>query len=251
MRPRYEDFVFDIDGTLLDTERTGVLSLMQTIRELTGVDLPYEEAYVFFGVPSSKAASTLGYADAARFADVWERHFQELMYLVQPFPGVVDVLKDLRACGARMGIVTSRSRPEIQYDPHLARLLPYFDALVCSEDSLRHKPFPDPRRRRSTWATRRTTGTAATMRAVTSPWPTGRDAIRRTSGRNTVSRMPTRFVKFWESERYRMPPRSRIRLSRRFFSLPKVDFKYLAHWSGVKTFSSASSVAAIHLSEMT
>ena len=37
----YDDFVFDIDGTLLDTERTGVLSLMQTIRELTGDEVPY------------------------------------------------------------------------------------------------------------------------------------------------------------------------------------------------------------------
>ena len=132
MRPRYEDFVFDIDGTLLDTERTGVLSLMQTIRELTGVDLPYEEAYVFFGVPSSKAASTLGYADAARFADVWERHFQELMYLVRPFPGVEGVLRDLRARGGRTGIVTSRSGTEIGYDPHLAVLLPYFDVVIGS-----------------------------------------------------------------------------------------------------------------------
>ena len=30
---RYTDFVFDIDGTLLDTERTGVLSLIRTVRE--------------------------------------------------------------------------------------------------------------------------------------------------------------------------------------------------------------------------
>ena len=140
----YDDFVFDIDGTLLDTERTGVLSLMQTIRELTGVEVPYEEAYHFFGVPSSKAASTLGYADEARFAEVWEAHFQELMYLVQPFPGVVAVLEDLRATGARLGVVTSRSRQEIAYDHHLAKLLPLFDVVISSEDSLRHKPFPDP-----------------------------------------------------------------------------------------------------------
>ena len=144
MKRHYEDFVFDIDGTLLDTERTGVLSLMQTIRELTGVEMSYEEAYRFFGVPSSKAASTLGYADEARFAEVWEVHFQEMMYLVSPFPGLEAVLRDLHAGGARMGIVTSRSRAEIAYDTHLARLLPYFDALVCSEDSVRHKPFPDP-----------------------------------------------------------------------------------------------------------
>ena len=141
---RYADFVFDIDGTLLDTERTGVLSLMQTIRELMGRDVPYEEAYKFFGIPSARAASILGYADEARFGEVWETHFQELMHLVTPFPGVEDVLRDLRAAGGRTGIVTSRSRFEIEYDVQLARLLPYFDVVVGSEDTVRHKPFPDP-----------------------------------------------------------------------------------------------------------
>lgn len=140
----YTDFVFDIDGTLLDTERTGVLSLMQTIRELTGREVSYEEAYAFFGVPSFKASATLGYADKDRFAALWEEHFQELMYLVAPFPGVEETLDALKACGVRMGVVTSRSKFEIDYDPHLARLLPRFDVVVGSEDSLRHKPFPDP-----------------------------------------------------------------------------------------------------------
>ena len=36
--------IFDIDGTLIDSEKTGVLSLMQTIRELTGREVPYDEA---------------------------------------------------------------------------------------------------------------------------------------------------------------------------------------------------------------
>ena len=140
----YTDFVFDIDGTLLDTERTGVLSLMQTIRELTGREVSYEEAYAFFGVPSFKASTTLGYADKDRFAAVWEEHFQELMYLVAPFPGVEETLDALKARGVRLGVVTSRSKFEIEYDPHLARLLPRFDVVVGSEDSSQHKPFPDP-----------------------------------------------------------------------------------------------------------
>ena len=42
---RYTDIVFDIDGTLIDTERTGVLSLIQTVKELTGKEMSYEEAY--------------------------------------------------------------------------------------------------------------------------------------------------------------------------------------------------------------
>lgn len=140
----YTDFVFDIDGTLLDTERTGVLSLIQTIRELTGREMSYEEAYGFFGTPSARASQVLGYADAARFAEVWEEHFQELMYLVVPFPGVMELLDALKAEGVRMGVVTSRSRFELEYDPVLAQLLPRFDAVICSADSERHKPFPDP-----------------------------------------------------------------------------------------------------------
>lgn len=140
----YTDFVFDIDGTMLDTEQTGVLSLMQTIRELTGREMSYEEAYGFFGVPSSQAAGRLGYADEARFAEVWEEHFQELMHLVRFFPGIPEVLDELKAVGVRLGVVTSRSKFELSYDPLLATLLPRFDAVVCSEDSLRHKPYPDP-----------------------------------------------------------------------------------------------------------
>lgn len=143
MKP-YTDFVFDIDGTLLDTERTGVLSLMQTVRDLLGREMTYGEAYGFFGIPSAKVSAMLGYADEDRFGVLWEDHFQELMYLVKPFPGVEDVLRDLRAAGFRTGVVTSRSRTEIAYDPHLAQLLPYFDLVIGSEQSARHKPFPDP-----------------------------------------------------------------------------------------------------------
>ncbi|MBR3450247.1 MAG: HAD-IA family hydrolase [Bacteroidales bacterium] len=140
----YTDFVFDIDGTLLDTERTGVLSLMQTVRELLDRKMTYGEAYGFFGIPSAKVSAMLGYADKDRFGVLWEEHFQELMYLVKPFPGVEDVLRDLRTAGFRTGVVTSRSRTEIAYDPHLAQLLPYFDLVIGSEQSARHKPFPDP-----------------------------------------------------------------------------------------------------------
>ena len=56
----YRLAVFDIDGTLIDTERTGVESLVQTVRELLGRETPYEEAYKAFGIPSNKVAGLYG-----------------------------------------------------------------------------------------------------------------------------------------------------------------------------------------------
>ena len=49
----YKLAVFDIDGTLIDTERTGVESL---IRELLGKEVLYEVAYKTFGIPSGKVS---------------------------------------------------------------------------------------------------------------------------------------------------------------------------------------------------
>lgn len=141
---RYKHFIFDIDGTLLDTEKTGVLSLQQTVKELTGKDMPYEELYYYFGLPSAEASKALGAADAGIFARTWETHFQELMNLVTVFPGVEDALKAIKAAGCHLGIVTSRNRFELGYDPTLRKWSSLFDLMVSSEDTPRHKPAPDP-----------------------------------------------------------------------------------------------------------
>lgn len=142
--PTYKLAVFDIDGTLIDTERTGVLSLMRTISELMGIDMPYEKAYNYFGIPSAKVAGMLGYSGDADFGDRWEQNFIALAHLITPFPGVLEMMSAVRKAGIKTGIVTSRSRFELEYDKMLAKMLHCFDEVVCAEDTQHHKPSPDP-----------------------------------------------------------------------------------------------------------
>ena len=140
----YKHFVFDIDGTLIDTERTGVLSLMLTVRELLGIDMPYEEAYGYFGIPSAKVAPLLGYADAERFGERWEENFVGLSHMMKAFDGAEEVLATVKSAGRTTGCVTSRSRYEFEKDVHMQGLVKYIDHIVCAEDSEGHKPSPDP-----------------------------------------------------------------------------------------------------------
>ena len=140
----YKLAVFDIDGTLIDTERTGVESLVVTIRELLGKDVPYEEAYKAFGIPSGKVAGLYGYDDAKRFGERWEENFIALSHHIKPFPGVLDALHRIKLSGFATGIVTSRNRMEFDYDDYLREMVPYLDHIVCSEDTVHHKPHPEP-----------------------------------------------------------------------------------------------------------
>ena len=140
----YKHFVFDIDGTLIDTEKTGVLSLIRTVKDILGKELSYDEAYKYFGIPSRNVGPMLNCPDPVRFAEEWELRFVEMQYLMKPFDGVVDMLADIKKAGRTVGCVTSRTRYEFNKDPNLDALVPFFDHIVCAEDSERHKPFPDP-----------------------------------------------------------------------------------------------------------
>lgn len=141
---KYRHCIFDIDGTLIDTESTGVLSLIQTVKELMGREMSYEEAYPYFGIPSNSVAALFHYPDHKEFEDRWEENFIALGYLIKPFEGVEELLIEAKKAGVCTGVVTSRIKREIEHDPYMMKLLRYMDHVICAGDTERPKPFPDP-----------------------------------------------------------------------------------------------------------
>lgn len=136
--------IFDIDGTVVDTETTGIRSLMETVRDLMGREMTYEEAYPYFGIPSEKVGGMLGYPDEDLFWHEWEERFMALRHLIVPFEGMLELIADVKKAGAVTGFVTSRSRREMELDPDSALLAKDIDHIVCAGDTARPKPAPDP-----------------------------------------------------------------------------------------------------------
>ncbi len=138
--------IFDIDGTITDTNPLFLRSISQTFREFTGDQKP-ESFFVFtLGIPSPETLKALkippevGKAFVAR----WQKLIQEGMREVQLFPGVREIIEELYQEGIKMALVTSKIRSEMSYQFNQFMLNSFFETIICAEDAPRSKPHPDP-----------------------------------------------------------------------------------------------------------
>lgn len=150
--------IFDIDGTLAETERAGHLpAFNQAFRDH---DLPYRWSTAEYGrlLRTTGGRDRLrryllarGHTEVEALADSLHRakteHF--LRWLHGPRaglrPGADELVSGLRAAGVRLAVATCGSR--VWVDPFLDRFFPgSFDVVVAGDDVRRRKPDPEPYR---------------------------------------------------------------------------------------------------------
>lgn len=141
---RYKHIVFDLDGTLIDTERAILPSLRDTLEELTGRH--YEEQALTFalGITGADALKQLGIADIPTALSLWNEKMHRYGNSVSLFGGVVEALTKLWKQRLVLGIVTSKTREEFAHDFSKFGIGSYFQTVVCAEDTVEHKPSPAP-----------------------------------------------------------------------------------------------------------
>ena len=140
--------LFDLDGTLIDSERLILASYRHTMQEHLG-HVPSEDTWkATIGQPlvvqMKMFAEREGQADAMIQTYV-DHNLANHDDYVRPFPGVRSVLERLRESGRTLGIVTSKKRRATHMG--LARCdLPaeWFAAIVTADDVERYKPEPEP-----------------------------------------------------------------------------------------------------------
>lgn len=142
----YKHIIFDIDGTLLNTEDTVFASLRRVGKELLHRDLSDDEIRKTLGVPGLKALEMVGVPqkECHSALKLWEKYFEEDIALVKHFPGIRELLEELTNRGYKLGIITSKNLKEFNTDFVPFGLLPYFGIIITADDSLTHKPDKGP-----------------------------------------------------------------------------------------------------------
>ncbi len=142
----FKAILFDIDGTLTDTNPVFLKALKQAYHEFSGEEKPSSFFSFSLGIPSPQTMEILGIREAERttFRERWQGLIREYMPEARLFPGILELLTHLQARGVPMALVTSKIRAEMPYEFDCFGINHFFAFTVCADDVPRPKPFPDP-----------------------------------------------------------------------------------------------------------
>lgn len=137
--------LFDLDGTVADTNQLIFQSFRYTLDQHGITGITDDEIYSHYGEPLMR--TMLRFAPDEAEALVSTYHAYNLKThdeLIRPFPGVEDMLRDLTNMGLKLGIVTSKRHRVASRSLAVLGLTPWFQAVVTPEDTVKHKPAPEP-----------------------------------------------------------------------------------------------------------
>ncbi|WP_271808894.1 HAD family hydrolase [Clostridium beijerinckii] len=140
----YNCIIFDIDGTLLDTEIAVLSSLQKLVFEELNENLSFDELRFALGIPGEVTLNKLGITNILDCNVKWNKYLKEYFHNVKVFDGIKDTLIKLNEIGILTGIVTSKTKEEFLNDFAPFELNNYFKLVVCADDTEEHKPNPEP-----------------------------------------------------------------------------------------------------------
>lgn len=143
------NYIFDFDGTLMDTSGVILATIKATIKEMGLPEKTDDECRSVIGIRTDEAGKYL-YPDSdisnEEFARVFRSNYDRLKKDTheKTFPGVLETLSRLRESGCGLAIASSRRLSSLYDYLDGLEIRNWFEAIVGADSVTKGKPDPEP-----------------------------------------------------------------------------------------------------------
>ena len=146
---QYKTYLFDADGTLIDTSELIFQSFLNTCRVYGGFVISRKEVYQYIGIPlRSQLELYLGTRDDREYEEILKAHrnYQKEIYhkTLKAYTGIKSGLEELNRRGVQLGIVSSRNRESLDHYLKHVGIFDYFNVFSTPDSTKNHKPHAEP-----------------------------------------------------------------------------------------------------------
>ncbi|WP_019241567.1 MULTISPECIES: HAD family hydrolase [Bacillus] len=141
---KYSCVIFDLDGTILNTERMNIIPLQKLLLEDQGKEIAYEELVKYMAYPGRKTIELLEFEDVDLAYKKWVDFIHRSGEKASLFEDFDKILHIINSKGVLCGIASSKTKHQYEIDFISTGLHGYMKSVVLAEDTDNHKPHPDP-----------------------------------------------------------------------------------------------------------
>ncbi|MFN2502874.1 MAG: HAD family hydrolase [Acidimicrobiales bacterium] len=134
--------LFDIDGTLLDTNYFHSVSWWYALRE-AGEDIPMARIHPLIGMGSDQLVERLIGRESEEASDRHSHHYEPFKKDIKAFPKAAELLKELDRRGGRVVLATSSDEKDLERLRDAIGADDVIDEAVTKGDVEHSKPAPD------------------------------------------------------------------------------------------------------------
>ncbi|WP_313804436.1 pyrophosphatase PpaX [Cytobacillus sp.] len=145
MSTQVNTVLFDLDGTLIDTNELIISSFLHTLGKYYPDRYNREDVLPFLGPTLTETFESIAPDKVEEMIRVYrEFNIGNHDLLVNEFDGVFETIRSLKEAGIKIGIVTTKVFMVVEKGLKLTKLDQFFDVIVALDHVKKPKPDPEP-----------------------------------------------------------------------------------------------------------
>jgi len=136
--------LFDLDGTLLDSEHNDIQAMRRLFHDDLGLEMDEREIATYIGISSREVLEQLAPDRVEELLSIWLGYQEELLADSFLFPGITETLLCLSQSNLRLGVVTGQNKYELKVTRRHIGIEHLIEVWVSADDAAFAKPHPAP-----------------------------------------------------------------------------------------------------------